>query len=975
MLSELIRRLIAAGGVVFRTIRAYFARIIQNGSARFRNATSLTRQASKLTPGLLKKVTDVGKKPTKREDYIETQQLFIAKSLIILLVVGIVVGAMLIYFVIWPWLVRMFFTAKFWYQDPKTETYSGKVILFYDEEKENRMFKGRLREGAIQGKGEAYDENGLLLYVGDYVDGLYSGQGELYEAGSLIYKGGFEGGRFQGQGLAYENGELVYEGNFSGGMYSGQGRKFENGNVHYEGSFDQGLYHGEGSLYTSSGELKYEGEFSLGLRSGEGTEYLHGKRLYKGQFEDDLYNGEGVLYDEEVGVRYRGSFLDGVYSGSGVLTLNSGATIQAEFEQGNPIGTASCFLDGKLYYEGSMRQMVPAGTGTLYNSSGEAMYTGPMEYGVIDGGKLLGTSAADLRDMLTESEEQTYDQGFVIACEALGFAAFCSYAQEDADAQVYAVYLSVPQDNRALASLMWPSTDDFEVLTLDDVVPPERAEGGNAATDFLIPSPVDLGQRAWCQPFLWEDHTLNLWCISEEDPVVLAEWRQGEQIPVTEPEEEGTITSEQRVDALIDQLGILSDRLQEEGGAEIPAEDAGLPGEDMLGAVDEESVYAVLAAGLSYFEHQQLYTVAQENLEICQSMAEKEKSLVDVGKGDPDRLAELEDQATQLDGQIGTYTAQMRKEARTIEDATGGSVSDYDLASLLVYFDVSSLDIEALQDAAVRKAQAAAEDQAMKEAAEEAERKAEEEAIRKETEEAARKAAEEATQKALEEAAKKAEEEAAKKEEEEGKNPDGSSSSAGDSSGAGSDSSAGDTSSAGSDSSAGGSDSSGGDTSEEQKPGSSQPGAVSEGGSAQEGMIRRGSSSQVIAVPEGGYAQPGSGSGVTVPEVVVPEVDKKALLDQLEDMLLDLELSYQKIETAMKNYDNAMTGLEDLEGRNAVGDTTKEEVQTARMEANDRRGALYSAIVAFSRQAAALDEFTDGELSGQQGWLSAVLAN
>ncbi|MBP3485366.1 MAG: hypothetical protein J6J81_00865 [Oscillospiraceae bacterium] len=228
MLSRLFQQLFASAGVVFRTIRAFFTRALSGVIARVKSATSLTRQAAKLAPAMMKTAAAAGKKPSKREDYIETRQMLISKSFLIMAAVVIVVAAALFWFVGRPWLVSRFFTAELWHQDPEAADYSGKVILYYEKEKDTVLFEGRLEEGVIQGRGSAFDENGRPVYAGDYVDGLYHGEGKLYIDGALTYVGSFADGLYEGEGRLYGEGEaLVYEGGFSSGLRSGEGTAYE----------------------------------------------------------------------------------------------------------------------------------------------------------------------------------------------------------------------------------------------------------------------------------------------------------------------------------------------------------------------------------------------------------------------------------------------------------------------------------------------------------------------------------------------------------------------------------------------------------------------------------------------------------------------------------------------------------------------------------------------------------------------------
>ncbi|MBQ3076563.1 MAG: hypothetical protein IJC43_01770, partial [Clostridia bacterium] len=377
MLSRFFRQLFASVGVVFRTIRAYFTRTLTGATARFRSATSLTRQAAQLGPAMMKTAANAGKKPTKREDYIETEQMFISKSFLIMAVALILALAVLFYWVGWPWLVSRFFTAKMWVEDPDAADYSGKVILYHEEDKQTVRFEGRLEEGVIQGKGKAFDEHGLLVYSGDFVDGVYHGEGTLAADGALLYEGDFAEGRYEGEGKLYGASERLL----------------------YDGTFVDGLYDGKGKLYGPGESLLYDGTFAAGLRTGEGTAYEGGKKRYKGTFEHDLYHGTGTLYEKDGSVLYEGAFAEGLYHGEGTLSLGNGITVKAAFEQGEVLGVARFLQNGKVYYEGDAANLLPEGMGTLYGSVGIALYTGRMRSGAVVGGKLLGLSANDIREL------------------------------------------------------------------------------------------------------------------------------------------------------------------------------------------------------------------------------------------------------------------------------------------------------------------------------------------------------------------------------------------------------------------------------------------------------------------------------------------------------------------------------------------------------------------------------------------------
>ena len=93
MLSYLLRQLINSFGIFFRTIRAFFTRKLMGAWTYVRRITNFSRQATRVATSSFQGAAAAVKKPTKREDYIETQRLFISKSFLILLLVGLVLAA------------------------------------------------------------------------------------------------------------------------------------------------------------------------------------------------------------------------------------------------------------------------------------------------------------------------------------------------------------------------------------------------------------------------------------------------------------------------------------------------------------------------------------------------------------------------------------------------------------------------------------------------------------------------------------------------------------------------------------------------------------------------------------------------------------------------------------------------------------------------------------------------------------------
>ena len=312
-------------GVFFRTIRAFFVRRFVGITTRLRQMTNISRNATRAANATLQAAAAATNKPTQREDYVETSRLFIAKAFLIRLAILLVVLGLAGYFLVWPFLLSHFLTARFYVQDSRIPDWSGRVIVYSDPEKTIPLYAGRLETGELQGRGEEYDEEGLLAYAGQFLDSQRSGEGTAYTGGVLCYEGQFANDLYNGSGKLYQYGVLVYEGNFADGQASGTGTAY----------------------------------------------YTSGQTAYRGQFAEGLYEGTGTAYNEEGRLLYEGSFARGMYNGSGRLYLTDETEwIDAEFQDGQPAGVVQWYKSGRLYYEGEWADSRPQGYGALDSKDG-----------------------------------------------------------------------------------------------------------------------------------------------------------------------------------------------------------------------------------------------------------------------------------------------------------------------------------------------------------------------------------------------------------------------------------------------------------------------------------------------------------------------------------------------------------------------------------------------------------------------------
>lgn len=235
--------------------------------------------------------------------------------------------------------------------------------------KEVQKIEGEWKNGRLV-KGKVFDENGKLIYQGQFKNGLYHGKGALYKhdpkfidldekyigefkngtqtgkGEKYIYfgkndfektEGQFKNGELNGMGKIYFDGEktsgknVSQEGNFKNGKLNGFGKKyflFDNGKtkISEEGSFKNGHLNGKGTRYDKYGNY-YKGSFKLGREDGKGIEYFpNGKKQYEGTYKKGRKNGIMKMYydNEENSLRFQGMYKMGRRKGKGISYYSNG---------------------------------------------------------------------------------------------------------------------------------------------------------------------------------------------------------------------------------------------------------------------------------------------------------------------------------------------------------------------------------------------------------------------------------------------------------------------------------------------------------------------------------------------------------------------------------------------------------------------------------------------------------------------------
>lgn len=668
--SQLLRSI----GVFFRTVRAFFSRKLMGFTSMLRRLTNFSRHATKVASSSLQSVMSAAQEPSGPSDYVETGSHYIAKALIIRIVLGIAAFALIAYFLIWPFVLSHFLTARFYEQDRRVADWSGRVIVYSDAKKTVPLYAGRLEKGVLQGEGKRYDGDGLLAYEGQMKDGEPAGSGKEYRGGVLVYEGLFSSGLYNGSGKCYADGELAYEGQFLDGLYEGSGRLYENGVLSYSGSFHAGAAEGTGVSYDPSGRIAYQGQFLAGLPDGTGTAYGE-----NGQKE------------------YEGGFVKGEYSGDGVLRFDGGQ-LEAAFENGEPKGVVSWKKNGLLYYQGEWSNGMPEGFGTLFSKAGKKLYEGQFCAGTIDCDSLLSGSTDQLRAAFAEGrvKNEVDSAGFLVIAEELGVSALCTFRTEKEDSAVCRIDLSAPEKDGWVELLpgsahtggvAWPEKAQPQRLT----APFSGRPGVNVAPgDYAAESAVTDGKSV-----------LALYESEAREKAVLVTW-----VRVNAPQTQSPPPQEQQSggDAPDDPLLAAMDTMIESGGT---LAGAGAPskGSDTQAVfrqmTDAEAAAELTDAMIDYWEGSTRLTALQKADERCEALIEDTRSAAAEGLESAETVKALERERQEIQTQIdGCGTAMQR--AAIQADALGvRNLGSYALEELLVSFDPAQLKAEELIPIAV----------------------------------------------------------------------------------------------------------------------------------------------------------------------------------------------------------------------------------------------------------------------------------
>ncbi|MDD1505121.1 AAA family ATPase [Lysinibacillus sp. CNPSo 3705] len=267
-----------------------------------------------------------------------------------------------------------------------TYNHEEKDILYPDG---TLMYRGGVKKNDFghdiyDGKGTLFDQEGELLFEGEFVNHMKQGNGIMYLKGQMIYQGEFIQNKKQGNGILYKDGQIYYEGHFRNDLMDGYGilyyeedaiapfKELRTKYLHlnqpqYEGDFVHGMKKGKGKQYYPSGFLQYEGDFIWNHMQGAGKLYFTPESpsaeelangvttlQYEGYFFEDMKHGKGKNYSRQGVLVSEGQFKEDAMTGHGTLYYTNGqASYIGELVNGEKHGRGDYFNEeGKIIYSG-----------------------------------------------------------------------------------------------------------------------------------------------------------------------------------------------------------------------------------------------------------------------------------------------------------------------------------------------------------------------------------------------------------------------------------------------------------------------------------------------------------------------------------------------------------------------------------------------------------------------------------------------
>lgn len=295
--------------------------------------------------------------------------------------------------------------------------FEGKGTMIY---KDGSKYSGDWKADKCNGKGRLELKKNNCVYEGDFVSNLWEGKGTLEWVEGSEWKGNkyigdFKKGQRFGKGkYIYANGDW-YEGDFIDGLFSGEGTMSYKDGSKYIGAYKSGQRNGKGKYISVNGTMQ-EGDF-------ENDKFLDPTKKEYGCVSGDCENGIGTFNYKSDIITYTGKFKNGISNGEGTYKNWDGIYKGQIFrEERNGFGT---FTTNNGYSYSGIWKYNKIENGTINDGKGTT-YTGQLKEGRYDwvrngegteiSGPYMGrTTKGNWKDgKLTGKGVQIYPNGYYV---------------------------------------------------------------------------------------------------------------------------------------------------------------------------------------------------------------------------------------------------------------------------------------------------------------------------------------------------------------------------------------------------------------------------------------------------------------------------------------------------------------------------------------------------------------------------------
>lgn len=152
-------------------------------------------------------------------------------------------------------------------------------------------YSGELLNGKPNGMGVAkYASGNVLRYVGNFVNGTYSGKGTMFFDDGAFLTGTWKNGKLNGKGTNLNGDGSLFIGDFADGLKNGQGLLIYKDNSFVKGNYKNDKMNGRCINLWTEGTIISDIFYADDKRNGPGYQYeAKAKKLYEGEWKDDKW--------------------------------------------------------------------------------------------------------------------------------------------------------------------------------------------------------------------------------------------------------------------------------------------------------------------------------------------------------------------------------------------------------------------------------------------------------------------------------------------------------------------------------------------------------------------------------------------------------------------------------------------------------------------------------------------------------------